>query len=247
VTDNLVIIPTYNEKENIEKILRYVMKLEKEFDVLVVEDNSPDGTAAIVKRLMKEFPTRIFILERKGKLGLGTAYIEGFKWGLEKSYEYLTEMDADFSHNPDDLVKLYNSNASGDSDVAIGSRYIKGVNVVNWPMGRVLMSYFASMYVRVITGLDIMDTTAGFVCWSRKSLETIDLDRIKFIGYAFQIEMKYTAVKLGFKVAEVPIIFTDRTEGTSKMNKSIFREAIFGIMQLRFRHIVGKIKPVKTV
>ena len=223
------------------------MNLEKKFDVLVVEDNSPDGTANIVKKVMLEFTDRLFIMERKGKLGLGTAYIDGFKWALERGYEYMTEMDADFSHNPDDLVKLYNANAKDGSDVSIGSRYIRGVNVVNWPMGRVLMSYFASMYVRVVTGLDIMDTTAGFVCWSRKALETIDLDKIKFIGYAFQIEMKYTAVKLGFKVTEVPIIFTDRTEGTSKMNKSIFREAIFGVMQLRLRGMFGKIKPVKTV
>ena len=223
------------------------MNLEKKFDVLVVEDNSPDGTANIVKKVMLEFTDRLFIMERKGKLGLGTAYIDGFKWALERGYEYMTEMDADFSHNPDDLVKLYNASAKDGSDVSIGSRYIRGVNVVNWPMGRVLMSYFASMYVRVVTGLDIMDTTAGFVCWSRKALETIDLDKIKFIGYAFQIEMKYTAVKLGFKVTEVPIIFTDRTEGTSKMNKSIFREAIFGVMQLRLRGMFGKIKPVKTV
>lgn len=247
MTDNLVIIPTYNEKENIEKIIRYVMQLEKQFDILIVEDNSPDGTADIVKNLMKEFPDNLFIMERKGKLGLGTAYIDGFKWALEKHYEFITEMDADFSHNPDDLVRLYDSNKNKGSDVAVGSRYIKGVNVVNWPMGRVLMSYFASTYVRIITGLKIMDTTAGFVCWSRKVLETIDLDRIKFIGYAFQIEMKYTAVKLGFNVAEVPIIFTDRTEGTSKMNKSIFREAIFGVMQLSIRGMLGKIKPVKTV
>ncbi len=247
MSDNLVIIPTYNEKENIEKILRFVMNLEKEFDVLVVEDNSPDGTADIVKRLVKEFSGRIFILERKGKLGLGTAYIDGFKWALEKGYDYITEMDADFSHNPNDLVRLYNAIAKEGADVAVGSRYIKGVNVVNWPMGRVLMSYFASMYVRIVTGLDIMDTTAGFVCWSRKALETIDLDKVKFIGYAFQIEMKYTAVKLGFNVTEVPIIFTDRTEGTSKMNKSIFREAIFGVMQLRINAMLGRIKPVKQV
>jgi len=223
------------------------MQLGKQFDILIVEDNSPDGTADIVKKLMKEFPENLFIMERKGKLGLGTAYIDGFKWALEKHYDFITEMDADFSHNPDDLVRLYDSNKNKGSDVAVGSRYIKGVNVVNWPMGRVLMSYFASTYVRIITGLKIMDTTAGFVCWSRKVLETIDLDRIKFIGYAFQIEMKYTAVKLGFNVAEVPIIFTDRTEGTSKMNKSIFREAIFGVMQLSIRGMMGKIKPVKTV
>lgn len=223
------------------------MNLEKKFDVLIVEDNSPDGTAAIVKKLMKEFPESIFIMERKGKLGLGTAYIDGFKWALEKGYQYITEMDADFSHNPKDLVRLYNAIAKEGADVAVGSRYIKGVNVVNWPMGRVLMSYFASMYVRIVTRLKIMDTTAGFVCWSSKVLETIDLDKIKFIGYAFQIEMKYTAVKLGYKVVEVPIIFTDRTEGTSKMNKSIFREAIFGVMQLSLRGMFGMIKPVKKV
>jgi dolichol-phosphate mannosyltransferase len=247
VSDSLVIIPTYNEKENIEKIIRFVFGLDKEFDVLIVEDNSPDGTAGIVKSLIPEFKDRLFILERKGKLGLGTAYIAGFKWALERSYNYVTEMDADFSHNPKDLVRLYNALKDTDADVAIGSRYIKGVNVVNWPMGRVLMSYYASKYVRIVTGLNIMDTTAGFVCWSRKVLETIDLDRIKFVGYAFQIEMKYTAVKLGFKVVEVPIIFTDRTEGTSKMNKSIFREAIFGVIQLRLRGMMGRIKPVKSI
>jgi dolichol-phosphate mannosyltransferase len=247
VSDSLVIIPTYNEKENIEKIIRFVFGLEKAFDVLIVEDNSPDGTADIVKSIMPEFKDRLFILERKGKLGLGTAYIAGFKWALERNYAYVTEMDADFSHNPKDLVRLYDALKGKDADVAIGSRYIKGVNVVNWPMGRVLMSYYASKYVRIVTGLNIMDTTAGFVCWSRKVLETIDLDRIKFVGYAFQIEMKYTAVKLGFNVVEVPIIFTDRTEGTSKMNKSIFREAIFGVIQLRIRGMMGRIKPVKSI
>ena len=247
MSDSLVIIPTYNEKENIEKIIRVVFDLEKEFDVLIVEDSSPDGTADIVKRLMTEFKDRLFILERKGKLGLGTAYIAGFKWALEREYGYITEMDADFSHNPKDLVRLYDACKKNGADAAVGSRYIKGVNVVNWPMGRVLMSYFASTYVRMVTGLNIMDTTAGFVCWTRKVLETIDLDRIKFVGYAFQIEMKYTAVKLNFKVAEVPIIFTDRTEGTSKMNKSIFREAIFGVMQLRMRGLLGRIKPVKSI
>ena len=246
MTDSLVIIPTYNEKENIEKIIRFVFNLEYPFHVLVVEDNSPDGTAVIVKRLMGEFKEKLFILERKGKLGLGTAYIAGFKWALERTYEFITEMDADFSHNPMDLVKLREACVNG-GDAAIGSRYIKGVNVVNWPMGRVLMSYFASMYVRIITRLDIMDTTAGFVCWRRKVLETIQLERIKFVGYAFQIEMKYTAVKLGFNVVEVPIIFTDRTEGTSKMNKSIFKEAIFGVMQLRIRGLMGKIKPEKSL
>ena len=246
MNDSLVIIPTYNEKENIERIIRKVFSLEKEFNVLVVEDNSPDGTAAIVKELMKEFDKRLFIMERKGKLGLGTAYIEGFKWGLDHEYEYIFEMDADFSHNPDDLSRLYEAAAKGGADVVIGSRYIRGVNVVNWPMGRVLMSYYASTYVRMVTGLKIMDTTAGFMCWTRRVLETIDLDSIKFVGYAFQIEMKYTAHKLGFNIVEVPIIFTDRTEGTSKMNKSIFREAIFGVLDLRFRNIAGKIKPLKT-
>ncbi len=244
--DRLVIIPTYNEKENIENIIRKVFSLETEFNILVVEDNSPDGTAKIVHKLMEEFKNRLFILERKGKLGLGTAYIAGFKWGLDNEYNYIFEMDADFSHNPEDLVRLYNATANEGADVAIGSRYIKGVNVVNWPMGRVLMSYYASMYVRIVTGLKIMDTTAGFMCWTRRVLDTIDFDSIKFVGYAFQIEMKYTACKLGFKVVEVPIIFTDRTEGTSKMNKGIFKEAIFGILDLRFRNIVGRIKPIKS-
>ena len=247
MNDNLVIIPTYNEKENIEKIIRVVFSLEKTFDVLIVEDNSPDGTADIVKSLMDEFKDNLFILERKGKLGLGTAYISGFKWALERAYDYITEMDADFSHNPKDLIRLYDALKNKDADVAIGSRYIKGVNVVNWPMGRVLMSYYASKYVRIVTGLKIMDTTAGFVCWSKEVLETFDLDKIRFVGYAFQIEMKYTAVKLGFKVIEVPIIFTDRTEGESKMNKSIFREAIFGVIQLRIRGLFGKIRPVKSI
>ncbi len=246
-SDSLVIIPTYNEKENIERIIRKVFSLKQTFDVLVIEDNSPDGTADIVKKLMAEFEGRLHILERKGKLGLGTAYIAGFKWGLEREYDYLFEMDADFSHNPEDLTRLYQAVSLPQNDAAVGSRYITGVNVVNWPMGRVLMSYYASTYVRAITGLDIMDTTAGFMCWSRRLLENIDLDRIKFVGYAFQIEMKYTAVKLGFKVVEVPIIFTDRTEGTSKMNKSIFREAIFGVIDLRLRSMFGKIKPVKTL
>ncbi|HJN06657.1 MAG TPA: polyprenol monophosphomannose synthase [Bacteroidales bacterium] len=244
--DKLVIIPTYNEKENIERIIRKVFSLEKEFNILVVEDNSPDGTGKIVKSLMEEFNNRLFILERKGKLGLGTAYISGFKWGLDHEYNYIFEMDADFSHNPEDLIRLYNATKDDGADVAIGSRYIEGVNVVNWPMGRVLMSYYASMYVRIVTGLKIMDTTAGFMCWTRKVLDTIDFDSIKFVGYAFQIEMKYTACKLGFNVVEVPIIFTDRTEGTSKMNKSIFKEAIFGILDLRFRNIVGRIKPIKS-
>ena len=244
MAENLVIIPTYNEKENIEKIIRYVFNLPMAFDILVVEDNSPDGTADIVKGLMQEFPDRLFIEERKGKLGLGTAYIHGFKWALQHDYQYVTEMDADFSHNPDDLIRLHDACANG-ADLAVGSRYKCGVNVVNWPMGRVLMSYYASAYVRFVTGMKVRDTTAGFVCYTRRVLETIDFDRIKFIGYAFQIEMKYTAWKLGFKIDEVSIIFTDRREGTSKMSGGIFREAIFGVINLRWRGMLGKIKPRK--
>ncbi len=242
MSDSIVIIPTYNEKENIENIVRYVFGLPKEFHILIVEDNSPDGTASIIRRLMQEFPGRLFMEERKGKLGLGTAYIHGFRWALKRSYDYVFEMDADFSHNPDDLVRLHHACQSEGADLAVGSRYITGVNVVNWPMGRVLMSYYASAYVRLVTGLDIRDTTAGFACYTRKVLETIDLDKVRFTGYAFQIEMKYSAVKLGFNVKEVPIIFTDRTAGESKMNKSIFTEAIFGVMQLRFK----RIKPRKN-
>lgn len=240
--DSLVVIPTYNEKENIERIIRKVFSLEKEFDVLIVEDNSPDGTAGIVRSLMQEFPGRLHMEERKGKLGLGTAYIHGFKWALQREYEYIFEMDADFSHNPDDLLRLYDACANQGADVAIGSRYIKGVNVVNWPMGRVLMSYFASYYVRMVTRMKIMDTTAGFKCYRRRLLQTIDFSKIKFTGYAFQIEMKYTAWKLGFKIVEVPIIFTDRTEGQSKMSRGIFKEAILGVIQLRFKRIL----PVKA-
>ncbi len=235
--ENLVVIPTFNEKENIERIIRKVFSLEKEFDVLIVEDNSPDGTAAIVKRLITQFPNRLFIEERKGKLGLGTAYIHGFKWALEREYRYIFEMDADFSHNPEDLPRLHHACDVLGADVAIGSRYIKGVNVVNWPMGRVLMSYFASSYVRMITRMKIMDTTAGFKCYHRSLLQAIDFEKIKFTGYAFQIEMKYTAWKLGYKIIEVPIIFTDRTEGESKMSRGIFREAILGVIQLRFKRI----------
>jgi len=238
--DSIVIIPTYNEKENIEKIIRKVFSLEQQFDILIVEDNSPDGTADIVKRLMNEFPDRLFIEERKGKLGLGTAYIHGFKWALTRNYEYIMEMDADFSHNPEDLIRLRNACAEEGFDVSIGSRYVNGVNVVNWPMKRVLMSYYASKYVKMITRLKINDTTAGFVCYNRKVLSTMDLDNVWFIGYAFQIEMKYTAVKLGFKVKEVSIIFTDRTEGTSKMNSGIFMEAAFGVIKLRFKKIRAK-------
>jgi dolichol-phosphate mannosyltransferase len=237
VSDSIVIIPTYNEKENIEKIIRFVFSLKKDFDILIVEDNSPDGTAEIVRRVMAEFPGRLFMEERKGKLGLGTAYIHGFKWSLAKGYGYIFEMDADFSHNPEDLVKLYQACAIDGADLVVGSRYVTGVNVVNWPMGRILMSYYASAYVRFITRMKVRDTTAGFVCYSRKVLETINLDKIRFIGYAFQIEMKYTAWKLGFKIKEVPIIFTDRTEGQSKMSSGIFKEAIFGVMSLRLRNI----------
>jgi len=237
VNDSIVIIPTFNEKENIEAIIRKVFSLKKDFDILVVEDNSPDGTADIIKRVMKEFPDRLFIEERKGKLGLGTAYIHGFKWSLARGYDYVFEMDADFSHNPEDLVRLYEATAINGNDVAIGSRYITGVNVVNWPMGRVLMSYYASAYVRLVTGMSIRDTTAGFMCYKAEVLKNIGLDKIKFVGYAFQIEMKFTAFKMGYKVTEVPIIFTDRTLGESKMSGSIFKEAIFGVLKLRFKKI----------
>lgn len=232
-SDSIVIIPTYNERENIENIIRAVFGLEKTFHILIIEDGSPDGTAAIVKTLQQEFPDRLFMIERKGKLGLGTAYITGFKWALEHSYEYIFEMDADFSHNPNDLPRLYEACAVQGSDVAIGSRYVSGVNVVNWPMGRVLMSYFASKYVRIVTGLPIHDTTAGFKCYRRQVLETIDLDHIRFKGYAFQIEMKFTAYKCGFKIIEVPVIFINRELGTSKMNSSIFGEAVFGVIKLK--------------
>ena len=232
-SDSIVIIPTYNERENIENIIRAVFGLEKTFHILIIEDVSPDGPAAIVKTLQQEFPDRLFMIERKGKLGLGTAYITGFKWALEHSYEYIFEMDADFSHNPNDLPRLYEACAVQGGDVAIGSRYVSGVNVVNWPMGRVLMSYFASKYVRIVTGLPIHDTTAGFKCYRRQVLETIDLDHIRFKGYAFQIEMKFTAYKCGFKIIEVPVIFINRELGTSKMNSSIFGEAVFGVIKLK--------------
>jgi len=242
VSDSLIIIPTYNEKENIENIIRKVFSLEKDFDILIIEDNSPDGTADIVKRLMKEFPLRLFIEERKGKLGLGTAYIHGFKWALSRDYGYVFEMDADFSHNPDDLLRLYDTAKNKGADMVIGSRYITGVNVVNWPMGRVLMSYYASAYVRIITRMKIRDTTAGFKCYTRKVLQAIELDKIRFTGYAFQIEMKFTAWKLGFNIVEVPIIFTDRTLGASKMSKGIFKEAVFGVISLRWRSLFKKYK-----
>lgn len=232
--EKLVITPTFNEKENIEAIIRKVMSLKGEFNMLIVEDNSPDGTADIVKKLMTEFPERVFIHERKGKLGLGTAYIAGFNWGLQHDYEFIFEMDADFSHNPDDLIRLHAACING-ADLAIGSRYISGINVVNWPMSRVLMSYFASAYVRLITRMKVQDTTAGFKCYRRKVLETIDLEKIKFKGYAFQIEMKFTAWKFGFNIVEVPIIFTDRKEGNSKMSGGIFNEAVWGVMRMKWR------------
>ena len=233
-SDSIIIIPTYNEKENIEKIIRAIFSLEKAFNILVIDDGSPDGTAAIVKRLMAdEFAGSLFIIERKGKLGLGTAYITGFKWALEHAYDYIFEMDADFSHDPNDLPRLYSACADEGYDVAIGSRYISGVNVVNWPIGRVLMSYFASRYVRFVTGFKVNDTTAGFKCYKRRVLNTIELDKIKFKGYAFQIEMKYTAFRIGFKIKEVPVIFVNRREGVSKMSGGIFGEAFFGVMRLR--------------
>jgi len=231
VSDSLVIIPTYNEKENIEKIIRKVFSLSYPFELLIIDDGSPDGTAGIVKGLQLEFPG-LHMEQRKGKLGLGTAYIHGFKWALNHGYEYIFEMDADFSHNPDDLFHLREACFKG-ADVAVGSRYVRGVNVVNWPMSRVLMSYFASMYVRLITRIDIQDATAGFKCYKRIVLETIPLDKIRFVGYAFQIEMKFTAIKFGFKVVEVPIIFTDRTEGVSKMSTKIFKEAFLGVIQMK--------------
>ncbi len=240
MSDALVIIPTYNEKENIEKMVRKVFSLPKPFHLLIIDDGSPDGTAAIVKSLQKEFPGKLFLEERQGKLGLGTAYIHGFKWALNKGYEYIMEMDCDFSHNPDDLIRLYNACAKDGADVAIGSRYVTGVNVVNWPMGRVLMSYFASKYVRLITGMPVNDTTAGFKCYKRKVLQAIELDKIKFKGYAFQIEMKFTAWKMGFKVVEIPIIFTDRTEGESKMSSGIFKEAFFGVIQMKIKSLFKK-------
>ncbi len=231
--DSIVIIPTYNERENIENIIRAVFGLEKMFHILIIEDGSPDGTADIVRTLQKEFPERLFMIERQGKLGLGTAYIAGFKWALAHDYAYIFEMDADFSHNPQDLPRLYKACAEEGADLSIGSRYVSGVNVVNWPMGRVLMSYFASKYVRLITGLPVHDTTAGFKCYRRQVLETIDLDSIRFKGYAFQIEMKFTAYKSGFRVVEVPVIFINRELGTSKMNTSIFGEAVFGVIKLK--------------
>ena len=238
MNNRVVIIPTYNEKENIENIIRYVVGLTPKFDILIIEDNSPDGTGDIVEKLQQELP-QLHMIRRAGKLGLGTAYITGFKWSLAHGYEYIFEMDADFSHNPDDLVKLYEACSTG-ADMSIGSRYVTGVNVVNWPMGRVLMSYFASKYVRFITGMKVHDATAGFVCYTRKVLENINLDKIRFKGYAFQIEMKFTAWTLGFRLKEVPIIFTDRTLGTSKMSGGIFTEAFLGVITMKIRSLFSK-------
>ncbi|MDR9488255.1 polyprenol monophosphomannose synthase [Salibacter sp.] len=235
MSNNVVIIPTYNEKENVERMVRTVFSLEIPFDLLIIDDGSPDGTGEIVKTLQKDFPDKLHIIERKGKLGLGTAYITGFKWALDHDYDYIFEMDCDFSHNPEDLVRLHEACATKGADMAIGSRYVSGVNVVNWPMGRVLMSYFASVYVRMITGMPIQDATAGFKCYSKKVLQRINLDKIKFKGYAFQIEMKFTTWKLGFNIVEVPIIFTDRQEGTSKMNTGIFKEAFFGVIEMKLK------------
>ena len=237
----IVIIPTYNEKENIENIIRAVFSLDGDYHILVIEDGSPDGTAAIVKKLQEEFPQRLFMIERTGKLGLGTAYITGFKWSIDREYDYIFEMDADFSHNPQDLPRLYEACANGGADLAIGSRYCNGISVINWPIGRVIMSYYASVYVRTILGMKVFDTTAGFKCYRRKVLETIDLDKIKMKGYGFQIEMKYTTFRLGFNITEVPIIFVDRKEGTSKMSSGIFGEAFWGVLGLKMR----KIKPVQ--
>ena len=232
-SDSVIIIPTYNEKENIEKMIRTLLSLEHSFDILVVDDGSPDGTAAIVKCLQGEFPERVFLIERSGKLGLGTAYIAGFKWALKEGYEYIFEMDADFSHNPDDVPRLYKACAVEGADLSVGSRYVTGVNVVNWPMGRVLMSYFASKYVRFVTGLPVYDTTAGFNCYRRSVLETINLDAIRFKGYAFQIEMKFVTHKCGFTIKEVPVIFVNRVLGVSKMSGGIFSEAFFGVIKLK--------------
>ena len=240
MSDKLVIIPTYNEKENIEKIIRAVRALEGDFHLLIIDDGSPDGTAQIVKSLAKEFEGSLHLIERSGKLGLGTAYITGFRWAIEHKYNYIFEMDADFSHNPKDLIRLYNACVEG-ADLAIGSRYCNGISVINWPIGRVIMSYYASAYVRFVLGMKIYDCTAGFKCYKRELLERIDLDRIKMHGYGFQVEMKYNAYKLGSCIKEVPIIFVDRTEGTSKMSSGIFGEAFWGILKMRFR----KITPAK--
>ena len=249
-SDSLVIIPTYNEKENIEAIIRAVLGLDTDghhFDILIIDDGSPDGTANIVKGLIAaEFADRLHIVERSGKLGLGTAYIAGFRWALDHGYDYVFEMDADFSHNPNDLPRLYKACTEEGADVSVGSRYITGVNVVNWPIGRVLMSYYASAYVRTVLGVNLRDTTAGFVCYSRKVLESIDFDAIRFKGYAFQIEMKFTALTLGYRIKEVPVVFVNRELGTSKMSGGIFSEALFGVMRLRWAKLTGKIRARKA-
>ncbi len=241
MADALVVIPTYNEIENIERLVRNIVALQRDFHILVVDDGSPDGTGAKIKELQQAFPDSLHLLSRKGKMGLGTAYIAGFKWALKKSYEYIFEMDADFSHNPNDLIRLYNACYKDGADVSIGSRYITGVNVVNWPMGRVLLSWGASKYVRLITGLPIYDTTAGFMCYKKKVLQSLDLDNIKFVGYAFQIEMKYKAYIKGWTMKEVPVIFTDRTKGQSKMSSGIISEAVFGVLKLRLKHVFKKL------
>jgi dolichol-phosphate mannosyltransferase len=243
---NLVIIPTYNEKGNIDRIIEKIFSLNVPFHILVVDDNSPDGTPKVIKELQKKYPDLLFLIEREGKLGLGTAYITGFKWALEHNYDYIYEMDADFSHNPDDLPRLYNACAYDGADLAIGSRYKNGANVVNWPIGRILVSYFASRYVSFITGMKIKDATAGFVCYHRKVLETINLDKIRMIGYAFQIEMKFAAWKYGFKLVEIPIIFTNRSVGTSKMSGGIFNEAVWGVIAMKVRSIFKKYKKYET-
>lgn len=241
MNEAIVIIPTYNEIENISNIIDAVMSLNKvAFDVLIIDDASPDGTAVVVKQKQQQYPGRVHLEQRTGKLGLGTAYIHGFKWALAKGYEFITEMDADFSHNPNDLPRLITALKEQKADVAVGSRYISGVNVVNWPMGRVLMSFYASMYVRIVTRMKIRDTTAGFVCWRRRVLESLELDKIEFKGYAFQIEMKFKAFKRGFKIVEVPIVFVNRVLGTSKMNGSIFGEAVFGVIKLRMKSLFKK-------
>lgn len=237
MSDSLIIIPTFNEKENIESIIKKVFSLKKQFNILIIDDNSLDGTANIVKTLQKIYPKKLFIEERSKKLGLGTAYIHGFKWALKKDYEFIFEMDADFSHNPDDLIKLYDVVKNNNGDLAIGSRYVKGVNIVNWPMSRLLLSFFASKYVKIITGMPIHDSTAGFKCYKKKILQTIELDKIQFVGYAFQIEMKFKAWKYGFRIVEVPVIFTDRKEGVSKMSGGIFFEAVFGVLQMKIKSI----------
>lgn len=242
-SDSIVIIPTYNEIENVENIIRAIFDLDKQFHILIIDDNSPDGTADVVKKLQLEFSEQLHLLQRQGKLGLGTAYIAGFKWALQHDYAFIFEMDADFSHAPKDLIRLYEACAENGADLSIGSRYVSGVNVVNWPMGRVLMSYFASKYVRFITGLPVHDTTAGFICYRRQVLETIDLDHISFKGYAFQIEMKFKAYLHKFIIKEVPVIFINRQHGTSKMNSSIFGEAVFGVIKLKFDSLFKKYPP----